>query len=198
MRKFRKSGESIVFRPLSGDSLILTLVVIGGAVHEPMLDLVKLLGLLSDHQGKITIPGVCDTVAELTPDESALYDSIDFELENLKEVAGAPKLLYDTSTKDALMHMWRYPALSIHGIEGAHHTPGAKTVIPSKVIGKFSIRIVPNQEPAQVEQQVMRYLEESFASFGSPNSLKVVCEHGAKGFGGDSLLDDNSYTNPGP
>ena len=41
---------------------------------------------------------------------------------------------------DILMSRWRMPALSIHGIEGAFSEPGSKTVIPSKVIGKFSIR----------------------------------------------------------
>ncbi|CAG8722507.1 11794_t:CDS:1, partial [Scutellospora calospora] len=42
---------------------------------------------------------------------------------------------------------WRYPSLSIHGIEGAFSSPGFKTVLPAKVTGKFSIRIVPNQDP---------------------------------------------------
>jgi acetylornithine deacetylase/succinyl-diaminopimelate desuccinylase-like protein len=31
------------------------------------------------------------------------------------------------------------------GVEGAHAEPGAKTVIPGTVKGKFSLRIVPNQ-----------------------------------------------------
>ena len=34
----------------------------------------------------------------------------------------------------------RQPSLSIHGIEGAFYGSGAKTVIPAKVTGKFSIR----------------------------------------------------------
>jgi hypothetical protein len=36
----------------------------------------------------------------------------------------------------------RLPSLSLHGIEGAFAGPGAKTVIPAKVGGKFSIRCV--------------------------------------------------------
>ncbi len=31
------------------------------------------------------------------------------------------------------MHRWRYPSLSLHGIEGAFSEAGAKTVIPRKV-----------------------------------------------------------------
>ena len=52
------------------------------------------------------------------------------------------------------MHLWRYPSLSIHGIEGAFHEPGAKTVIPGRVIGKFSIRLVPHMDMSVVETQV--------------------------------------------
>ena len=42
------------------------------------------------------------------------------------------------------MARWRFPTLSIHGIEGAFSDPGAKTVLPRRVSGKFSIRQVPN------------------------------------------------------
>ena len=52
------------------------------------------------------------------------------------------------------MHRWRYPSLSLHGIEGAFSDGGAKTVIPRKVIGKFSIRLVPDMDPEVVEKQV--------------------------------------------
>lgn len=54
------------------------------------------------------------------------------------------------------MHRWRYPSLSLHGIEGAFSGSGAKTVIPRKVIGKFSIRLVPDMDPKDVEKQVCR------------------------------------------
>lgn len=40
------------------------------------------------------------------------------------------------------MGRMRYPSLSLHGIEGAFYGAGAKTVIPAKVSGKFSIRYV--------------------------------------------------------
>ena len=43
---------------------------------------------------------------------------------------------------DLLMGRMRNPSLSLHGIEGAFSDPGAKTVIPAKVSGKFSIRYV--------------------------------------------------------
>lgn len=55
---------------------------------------------------------------------------------------------------DLLAHMWRYPTVSIHGIEGAFSDSGTKTVIPAKVTAKFSIRQVPDMDPAMVKKQV--------------------------------------------
>lgn len=78
------------------------------------------------------------------------------------------------------MHRWRYPSLSLHGIEGAFSEPGQKTVIPRKVIGKFSIRIVPDMTPDEVEKKVEAYLAKQWATRGSPNTMKVSLSHGGK------------------
>lgn len=72
-----------------------------------------------------------------------------------------------------LMARWRFPSLSIHGIEGAFSEPGAKTVIPRRVVGKFSVRIVPDQTPEQVTKCVVDYMNKLWADRGSPNKMKV-------------------------
>lgn len=77
------------------------------------------------------------------------------------------------SKEDLLMARWRYPSLSIHGIEGGFSEPGSKTVIPRKVIGKFSIRLVPYQKPDKVENIVRDHLIKQWKLRGSSNSLKV-------------------------
>lgn len=66
------------------------------------------------------------------------------------------------------MHLWRYPSLSIHGIEGAFDEPGAKTVIPGQVIGKFSIRLVPHMDTSAVEKQVPDVRGSPAAALRSP------------------------------
>lgn len=60
----------------------------------------------------------------------------------------------------------------IKGIQNAFDGIGAKTVIPRKVIGKFSIRIVPNQDAKKIEQLVVDYLEKKFKELNSPNKFK--------------------------
>ena len=71
------------------------------------------------------------------------------------------------------MARWRYPSLSVHGIEGAFYEPGAKTVIPAKVIGKFSMRLVPNQDPEHIVECVEKHINQKWAERGSPNKMKV-------------------------
>lgn len=93
---------------------------------------------------------------------------------------GTNKLLHNEDKKKLLQHRWRYPSLSIHGVEGAFYEPGQKTVIPRKVIGKFSIRIVPNQTPELIEKYVCDHVNKMWAERGSPNNMKVYLAHGGK------------------
>lgn len=72
------------------------------------------------------------------------------------------------------MSNWRYPSLSIHGIEGAFSGPGFKTVIPRKVTGKFSIRLVPNQIPSRITKIVKDYVQSIWDKRQSPNKFKVL------------------------
>uniref|UniRef100_A0A8C1SJV1 Cytosolic non-specific dipeptidase n=1 Tax=Cyprinus carpio TaxID=7962 RepID=A0A8C1SJV1_CYPCA len=161
--------------------------VFGGSVHEAMTDLIALMGSLVDNKGKIVVPGMYDHVAELTDEEKKLYEKIEFDMEEYAKDVGAGKLLHDTK-EQILMHRWRFPSLSLHGIEGAFSEGGAKTVIPRKVIGKFSIRLVPDMDPKVVEKQLSTYLKDmtkKFAEMQTPNKLKVYMGHGAKAWVSD-------------
>ncbi|ODQ67296.1 glutamate carboxypeptidase-like protein [Nadsonia fulvescens var. elongata DSM 6958] len=139
----------------------------GGIVNEPMIDLSHLFSKLVTSQGKILIPGVQEMVAPLTAEEDARYDTIQYELDDLHNATGGQKInLYDTP-RETLQHRWREPSLSIHGLEGAFSHAGAKTVIPAKVVGKFSIRTVPNIDSAALDKLVIDYVHDEFAKLGS-------------------------------
>lgn len=139
-----------------------------------MTDLVYLLNTLVDKEGKILITGLYNEVAPPIEGENCIYEKIDFDINEYRNGVGCQKLLHNEQKEKILMHRWRYPSLSIHGIEGAFSEPGHKTVIPRKVIGKFSIRIVPNQEPKQIEKYVVDYLNKLWIERGSPNIMKVI------------------------
>eukprot|EP00053_Salpingoeca_punica_P011993 m.107056 g.107056 ORF g.107056 m.107056 type:complete len:478 (-) comp15828_c0_seq4:1717-3150(-) len=164
--------------------------VFGGVVHEATIDLVKLLASVADTKGNILIEGVNETVRPLTDEEARRYDNIDFDTETFRQEAGAVGHLMRDSKHKVLMHRWRYPSISIHGIEGAYSGAGAKTVIPRKVIGKFSIRLVPDMDPVKVGELVKAHLEREFAKLGSSNKLSIAMEHPGKPF-----LSDPNHPN---
>jgi acetylornithine deacetylase/succinyl-diaminopimelate desuccinylase-like protein len=157
--------------------------VLGGTVHEAMTDLIHLMATLVDSQGNIHIDGIMDTVKPVTPEEEALYDDIEFDLEEFKDectVKNISNKVPNEDKKSLLMNRWRYPSLSLHGIEGAFSGAGPKTVIPAKVLGKFSLRLVPDQDPKQVTKIVTAHLENEFSKLNSPNLLTVEMIHGGK------------------
>ena len=164
---------------ISGPGQDLHSGVFGGTAEEPMTDLVRVLASLVDTNGKIKIPGLDALVAPLTHDEKALYGDIAFTMDNLHESLGSKTSIHPDKEK-TLMARWRYPSLSIHGIEGAFSQSGAKTVIPAKVVGKFSIRTVPNMEIEEVNNLVFKYVKEQFAKLQSKNSMRVFCQHAGK------------------
>ncbi|XP_067838028.1 cytosolic non-specific dipeptidase-like [Heptranchias perlo] len=151
----------------------------GGTVHEAMTDLIGLLDSLVNSSGHILIPGINVDVAPLTEEERLLYKAIEFNPEDFKNTIGTTELLHE-SKEDVLLHRWRFPSLSIHGIEGAFSGPGAKTVIPAKVTGKFSIRLVPDMDPEKLNNQVTTYLNRVFAERRSPNKMQVTLKSGSR------------------
>jgi acetylornithine deacetylase/succinyl-diaminopimelate desuccinylase-like protein len=50
------------------------------------------------------------------------------------------------------------PTLDINGIWGGYTQPGAKTVLPSRAAAKVSMRLVPDQKPAEVIELLKQHL----------------------------------------
>lgn len=169
-------GVSYYTLTVEGPAADLHSGLFGGVVHEPMIDLAHVMSKLVDPSGKILIPGIAEMVAPLTKEEDQRYDNIQFDLEGFEHNIGSKTVIHD-NVKSALQARWRYPSLSIHGVEGAFYNPGAKTVIPAKVIGKFSIRTVPNIEPRKLDEVVFKHCQEAFDSLGSKNKFKVELVH---------------------
>jgi nonspecific dipeptidase len=153
--------------------------VFGGTVHEAMTDLVHIMSKLIAPNGKILIPGIYDNVAPLTAKEQKSYKQIDFDIEEYKEDIGTTQLIFNQKEK-VLMHRWRYPSLSIHGVFGAFDGDGAKTVIPRQVVGKFSLRLVPNMTVKAVEEKVCSYIKQLTEEMGTPNEVKVWLDNGGE------------------
>ncbi|CAF1194775.1 unnamed protein product, partial [Didymodactylos carnosus] len=151
----------------------------GGTIHEAMTDLVAILDSLVDEKGCIKINGMYDDVAPIHPQEEDVYKAITFDVKSYCAEAGVKQVIQENDKEKVLMHRWRYPSLSIHGIHGAFDGVGCKTVIPRKVTGKFSIRIVPNMKIKTVEKLIEKHVDNIMKNIRhSPNKYSVKLEHG--------------------
>ncbi|KAF5396903.1 Cytosolic non-specific dipeptidase [Paragonimus heterotremus] len=144
----------------------------GGAVVEPLTDLISLLSALNDNQGRPLVPGIYDDIQELDPEEIKRFDALDF-LPSLYQNDICAQGLHSNDKVELLRRRWCLPSISLHGIEHSFDRPGAPTLICKKVMGKFSVRIVPDQPPKKIAQKVTNYLKMLHRIRGSPNKLEV-------------------------
>ncbi|WVF72590.1 hypothetical protein IAT40_007408 [Kwoniella sp. CBS 6097] len=133
----------------------------GGATEEPMIDMVKLLGALSDAKG-VKVPGFYDSVRASTPEEMSL----------LSEVASA-----SGRPLEELIRVWRQPSFSIANITSSGS--GNKTVIPKRVCADISMRIVPDQQLDEIVRTLKQFCTSTFEDLGSPNSFEIQVTHSA-------------------
>jgi len=143
----------------------------GGAVTEPMLDMINLLAKLTDEHRRVTIPNFYDRVRPQTEDETQLYNL-------LSTITQRPA--------SSLSSKWREPSLTVHNIDVSG--PKNSTVIPGKIKACVSIRIVPDQDLDTIANSLTDYIQRSFKTLDSPNKLEVSIDHTADWWLGD--LDD--------
>jgi acetylornithine deacetylase/succinyl-diaminopimelate desuccinylase-like protein len=125
--------------------------VFGGAAQNPLRLLSKILGAMWDENGRVTIPGFYEGVADLPTDILADLKSLDLTPEKflgpigLKESSGEKgRLLIEQITTR--------PTAEINGMIGGYTGDGAKTVIPSKATAKVSFRLVGKQDPEKIRE----------------------------------------------
>jgi len=101
-----------------------------------------------------------------------LYEAIDFTAKDVTDVTGDS--LVTTEKVPLLMQRMRYPSLSLHGIEGALSSNEPLTIIPHKVTGRFSIRLVPDQTVEYVHQLICEHLHNEFAKLNTKCEMIVT------------------------
>ncbi|MFY0651380.1 MAG: dipeptidase [Cyclobacteriaceae bacterium] len=150
--------------------------VYGGAVGNPINTLCDMISSLIDENGKITIPGFYDKVAELSQDERDEMAKAPFDLhayrEDLRIDAIKGEEGYSTIERTGIR-----PTLDVNGIWGGYIGEGAKTVLPSKAHAKISTRLVPNQDSEEITKMVIDHLH---AIAPKHVKIKITPHHGGE------------------
>jgi acetylornithine deacetylase/succinyl-diaminopimelate desuccinylase-like protein len=130
----------------------------GGAIHNPAQVLCELIAGMHDGQGRITLPGYYDRVRPLSTDEKLEISRLGMDEAYYKKQTGAVNLWGEAGYLPA-ERIGARPTLEINGILSGFTGAGSKTVLPAKAMAKISMRLVPDQNPSEVHQQLIRYLE---------------------------------------
>ena len=159
--------------------------VFGGAAANPIRLLTQILGAMWDENGRVTIPGFYDGVAEMPADIKADLKSLDLTPEKFLGPIG---LKIPSGEKDRMVIelVTTRPTAELNGIIGGYTGEGAKTVIPGQASAKVSFRLVGTQDPQKIRDNFR-----AFVNARMPSDCSV--EFGNFGLAGPLQL---SFDNP--
>lgn len=162
-------GLSFVEVEVTGPNRDLHSGLYGGAVANPINVLSKMIGSLTDADGRVTIPGFYDTVHEFTPAARAEIALAPFDPEAFRTSIGAPALSgevgYSTLERKGIR-----PTLDVCGIWGGYTGQGAKTIIPSTATAKISMRLVAGQDYKQITELFIKHMHSI-----APEGVTIKC-----------------------
>lgn len=156
----------------------------GGAVQEPLADLQALMNSLVDFKGDVMVPRILDAVREPEEGEIKRFETLDFNTTKYGTQIET-KALHTQEKVETLVRRWLLPSISFHGIEKSFDNVGSPTLIPKSVMGKFSIRLVPDQDPNIVIRQVVEYLHKVHLRRCSRNKVTIKVFRDGRPFLGD-------------
>jgi len=143
----------------------------GGAVVNPAMALARILATMHDADGRIAIPGFYDQVRPFPDAVRAGMRALPFDDEHFREEVGAPALGGE-SGHTVLERLWTRPTCEVNGLLSGYTGEGAKTVLPAKAMAKVSCRLVPDQDPQEIER-----LMKAHVARVAPAGVTVTVNH---------------------
>jgi acetylornithine deacetylase/succinyl-diaminopimelate desuccinylase-like protein len=144
---------------VTGPKMDLHSGVFGGAVQNPITALARLLAILHDNNGHVTIEGFYDKVKPLEDWEREAWRKlpVDIDKEVLHET-GVPEVFGEKSYTTT-ERIWGRPTAEINGIGGGYQGKGTKTVIAREAMAKLTFRLVPDQEGETILKLARAHLQ---------------------------------------
>ncbi|MGH7515105.1 MAG: dipeptidase [Gemmatimonadales bacterium] len=129
----------------------------GGVVANAAAGLARVLSSLVDVSGRVTMPGFYDDVRPPSRTRRQEIAGLAFDERRFASEIGIESLAGEEGY-GALERLWLRPTCEVNGICGGYTGEGAKTVIPATAVAKVSFRLVADQTPERVEQQLRDHL----------------------------------------
>lgn len=150
--------------------------IFGGAIANPATAISRLVASLHDADGKVAVEGFYDDVRPLEAWEREMWAKVpSLSDQDYLKVTGSPASFGEPGYSSA-ERVFARPTAEVNGIGGGYQGEGSKTVIPSESFVKFSFRLVPDQDPQKILQQVKTHLEKH-----CPPGVRIEIEIGHDG-----------------
>jgi acetylornithine deacetylase/succinyl-diaminopimelate desuccinylase-like protein len=150
----------------------------GGAVTNPLNALSAMLASLVDADGRIQVPKFYDPVLPLTDREREQFAALPFHDSRFMAQIGVDGVSGEAGYS-TLERRWARPTYDVHGLAAGYQGEGAKTVLPARATAKFSFRLVPNQDPRAIAENLKDFLE---LQCPPGIQMELIDLHGATGF----------------
>src|SRR5699024_2734709 len=124
--------------------------------RNPIMALSHILASMKNKEEVITVEGFYDQVIPLSEKERELINKV--EGENFQATTGITETVSEKGY-DAKEHTMGRPTFEINGIYGGYQGEGTKTIIPAVATAKITCRLVPNQEPEQIQQLLKKHIQ---------------------------------------
>jgi acetylornithine deacetylase/succinyl-diaminopimelate desuccinylase-like protein len=129
----------------------------GGSVPNPIAVLCRMLAALHDERGRVTVPGFYDDVRPIDPQLRREWEALRFD--DAAESRNLGTAMSGEEGLSTLERRWARPTLEFNGITGGYQGPGSNTIVPSWASAKITCRLVPDQSPDQLAENLREHLK---------------------------------------
>lgn len=174
---------------LTGPNRDLHSGIFGGTVLNPAIALCRVMSQLIDTQGKVKIPDFYKDVIPISAKERSQFEMLPFNEDDYFSRIGtcsSGESGFSTTERRGVR-----PTLDINGFTSGYQGNGSKTIIPSKASVKFSMRLVPNQNPETICASLKNYLKDIVPA---GITFELDYQHGAEGMVVD--LEKSKFVEP--
>ena len=132
--------------------------IYGGGVANAARATAHVAASFHDANGKVAVAGFYDKVRPITEQEAADIEAVPFDEKAFFDTIGAtvPTGEADYTT---LERLWMRPTLDINGIWSGFQGAGSKTVTPAQGHIKLTCRLVPDQDPEEIDELIRAHVE---------------------------------------
>lgn len=114
---------------------------------------------LRSEDGRVLIDGFYDDVRPVTEAEERALQALPAEDDELKAAFDLDGFIGNLSGTDLHRRLYLEPVFSINAFESGYNGPGIRVSLPATARARIDIRLVPDQDPAKVWEQLKAQLE---------------------------------------